>query len=50
VDLQLDGVRINAVNPGPVNTDHWDTLEKAFATNGAHIAVDGAHCKAIMDS
>src|ERR1700687_4886585 len=25
------GVRINTVNPGPVNTDRWDTLEKAFA-------------------
>ncbi len=25
------GVRINTVNPGPVNTDRWDTLEKALA-------------------
>jgi NAD(P)-dependent dehydrogenase (short-subunit alcohol dehydrogenase family) len=25
------GVRINTVNPGPVNTDRWDSLEKAFA-------------------
>src|SRR5215472_2703830 len=25
------GVLINTVNPGPVNTDRWDTLEKAFA-------------------
>lgn len=25
------GVRINTVNPGPVNTGRWDTLEKAFA-------------------
>lgn len=25
------GVRINTVNPGPVDTDRWDTLEKAFA-------------------
>jgi len=24
-------VRINTVNPGPVNTGRWDTLEKAFA-------------------
>src|SRR5262245_31340171 len=24
------GVRVNTVNPGPVNTDRWDTLEKAF--------------------
>jgi len=86
------GVRINTVNPGPVNTDRWDMLEKAFARdkgvtqqrahelaessipvgricepqevaalvtflasprasfiNGAHIPVDGAQRKAIMD-
>jgi 3-oxoacyl-[acyl-carrier protein] reductase len=86
------GVRINTVNPGPVNTDRWDTLEKAFARdkgvaqdrahelatrsipfgricepgevaalvtflaspraafiNGAHIPIDGAQRKAIMD-
>ena len=86
------GVRINTVNPGPVSTDRWDTLEKAFARdkgvtqerahelatgsipfgrictpaevsalvtflasprasfiNGAHIPVDGAQRKAIMD-
>ncbi len=86
------GVRINTVNPGPVNTDRWDTLEKALARdkgitqehahelatrsipfgricepeevaalvtflaspragfiNGAHIPVDGAQRKALMD-
>ncbi len=26
-----DGIRVNTVNPGPVNTGRWDTLEKAFA-------------------
>lgn len=25
------GVRVNTVNPGPVDTDRWDSLEKAFA-------------------
>ena len=26
-----DGIRVNTVNPGPVNTTRWDALEKAFA-------------------
>jgi NAD(P)-dependent dehydrogenase (short-subunit alcohol dehydrogenase family) len=86
------GVRINTVNPGPVNTDRWDGLGKAFARdkkvdqakahelaissipfhricepqevaslvvflaspraafiNGAHIPIDGAQRKALMD-
>ena len=29
------GVRVNTVNPGPVNTDRWDTLERAFARHKA---------------
>ncbi|MDH3462813.1 MAG: SDR family oxidoreductase [Acidimicrobiia bacterium] len=86
------GVRVNTINPGPVNTGRWDGLEKAFARdkgvdqdrahelavqsipfgriaepdevadlvaflaserasfiNGAHILIDGAQRKAIMD-
>jgi 3-oxoacyl-[acyl-carrier protein] reductase len=86
------GIRVNTVNPGPVNTDRWDGLEKAFArdkgvdqarahelavgsiplgricepeevanlvafvaserasfVNGAHIPIDGAQRKALMD-
>jgi NAD(P)-dependent dehydrogenase (short-subunit alcohol dehydrogenase family) len=86
------GVRINTVNPGPVNTDRWDGLEKALARdkkidqkqahelalssipfhricepnevaslvtflvspraafiNGAHIPIDGAQRKALID-
>ncbi len=26
-----EGIRVNTVNPGPVDTDRWDGLEKAFA-------------------
>ncbi len=87
------GVRCNTVNPGPVATDRWDGLEKAFARdkkisqdeahdltlrslplgricsaeevanlvvflasprasyiNGAHVPIDGAQRKAIMDT
>jgi len=86
------GVRVNTVNPGPVDTDRWDGLEKALARdkgvsqdrahelavnsiplgrictpqevadliaflasprasfiNGAHIPIDGAQRKALMD-
>jgi NAD(P)-dependent dehydrogenase (short-subunit alcohol dehydrogenase family) len=87
------GIRCNTVNPGPVATDRWDGLEKAFARdkkisqdeaheltlrslplgricsaeevanlvvflasarasyiNGAHVPIDGAQRKAIMDT
>jgi NAD(P)-dependent dehydrogenase (short-subunit alcohol dehydrogenase family) len=86
------GVRVNTVNPGPVDTDRWDLLEKAIARgrgisqaearalvessiplgrictaeevanlvvflasrrasfiNGAHVPIDGAQRKALMD-
>ncbi|HET8758018.1 MAG TPA: SDR family oxidoreductase [Solirubrobacteraceae bacterium] len=86
------GVRVNTVNPGPVDTDRWDLLEKAIAAgrgisqgearklveasiplgrictaeevadlvvflassrasfiNGAHVPIDGAQRKALMD-
>lgn len=37
------GVRVNTVNPGPVDTDRWDTLEKAFARD---MGVDQAEARA----
>jgi NAD(P)-dependent dehydrogenase (short-subunit alcohol dehydrogenase family) len=36
------GVRCNTVNPGPVNTDRWDGLEKAFARD-KNCTQDRAH-------
>ena len=36
------GIRVNTVNPGPVNTDRWDGLEKAFARDKG-IDQDAAH-------
>jgi NAD(P)-dependent dehydrogenase (short-subunit alcohol dehydrogenase family) len=36
------GVRVNTVNPGPVDTDRWDGLEKAFARDKG-VSQDRAH-------
>jgi NAD(P)-dependent dehydrogenase (short-subunit alcohol dehydrogenase family) len=36
------GVRINTVNPGPVATGRWDTLEKAFARD-RRVSQERAH-------
>lgn len=36
------GIRVNTVNPGPVNTDRWDDLEKAFARDKG-VSQDRAH-------
>ncbi|MDQ3156815.1 MAG: SDR family oxidoreductase [Actinomycetota bacterium] len=36
------GVRVNTVNPGPVDTDRWDGLEKAFARD---MGVDQAEAR-----
>jgi len=36
------GVRVNTVNPGPVDTDRWDGLEKAFARDKG-VDQDRAH-------
>lgn len=36
------GIRVNTVNPGPVNTDRWDGLEKAFARD-KKVPQDRAH-------
>lgn len=87
------GIRVNTVNPGPVDTDRWDWIERSFAkakgitqekarhlvlgtlppgriatpeeianvvvflassraafVNGAHVPVDGAQRKALMDA
>lgn len=36
------GVRVNTVNPGPVGTDRWDGLEKAFARD-KNVTQERAH-------
>ena len=36
------GIRVNTVNPGPVSTPRWDTLEKAFARDKG-VDQDRAH-------
>ena len=36
------GIRVNTVNPGPVNTQRWDTLEKAMARD-MNISQAAAH-------
>ena len=40
------GVRVNTVNPGPVDTGRWDTLEKAFARD---MGVDQAAARAAAE-
>lgn len=37
-----DGIRINTVNPGPVNTDRWAGLEAAFARDKG-VSAERAH-------
>jgi NAD(P)-dependent dehydrogenase (short-subunit alcohol dehydrogenase family) len=36
------GIRTNTINPGPVNTDRWDGLEKAFARD-KQVSQERAH-------
>ena len=40
------GIRVNTVNPGPVNTGRWDGLEKAFARDKG-VSQERAHELAI---
>ncbi len=40
------GIRVNTVNPGPVATDRWDGLEKAFARD-MKVSQDRAHRLAV---
>ncbi|MBS1676207.1 MAG: SDR family oxidoreductase [Actinobacteria bacterium] len=41
------GVRVNTVNPGPVDTDRWDGLEKAFARD---MGTDQATARSLANS
>lgn len=40
------GIRVNTVNPGPVNTSRWDGLEKAFARDKG-VTQEQAHALAL---
>jgi len=40
------GIRVNTVNPGPVNTSRWDGLEKAFARDKG-VTQEEAHALAL---
>jgi NAD(P)-dependent dehydrogenase (short-subunit alcohol dehydrogenase family) len=40
------GIRVNTVNPGPVNTSRWDGLEKAFARDKG-VSQEQAHDLAV---
>ena len=40
------GIRVNTVNPGPVATDRWDGLEKAFARD-MNVSQERAHALAL---
>jgi len=40
------GIRVNTVNPGPVNTDRWDGLERAFARDKG-VSLERAHKLAV---
>jgi 3-oxoacyl-[acyl-carrier protein] reductase len=40
------GIRVNTVNPGPVDTDRWDGLEKAFARDKG-VDQETAHALAV---
>ena len=42
-----EGITVNAVNPGPVATDRWDTLEKAFARDKG-VSQERAHELAVQ--